>query len=478
MPVTREDVAILRANDPRTPLAVTPVTAVTPLTGGASELLEQVGDVITRYVVLPDPDAWVAVCLFVLHTWAIEAAHATPYLAVVSAEKQSGKTRLIEVLSLIVRQPWHTASTTEAALFRKIEVDTPTLLLDEIDAIFGSNTERTEPLRAALNAGNRRGACVARVIGQGSKMEVADFSVFCPKVLAGIDTGRLPETIADRSVMLHMKRRTEGETVERLRYRFAVEETEPLRDSLRGWAAGAVDHLREVVPGLPDGLGDRAADSWEPLLAIADMAGGLWPDRARAAAIALSTPADNDEVGRGPQLLNGIRTAMAGSPHITTADLLTALNEDEELPFGGWRDGKGLDARILARLLKPYTVKPRTIRVGEGTAKGYRAEDLADAWARYLPAGDVTGVTTSHPEPVATAVTPVTPVTGNATNGHHDADPDSLRAAVQAITAMPETDAERAYARLIGDPHAHTCKCGKELWDSTEESFACCGVTL
>ncbi len=181
-------------------------------------LLERVGALIARYIVLPSGEAKTVLALFVLHTWAIEAAHSTPYVAIVSAEKQSGKTRLLEVMALVVREPWHTASTTEAALFRKIETVEPTLLLDEIDAIFGSATERTEPLRACLNAGNRRGASVARCVGKGTKMEVQDFSAFCPKILAGIDTGRLPETIQDRAVMLRVKRRRDGEHVERLRY--------------------------------------------------------------------------------------------------------------------------------------------------------------------------------------------------------------------------------------------------------------------
>ena len=348
------------------------------------DLLKAVTNILERFVVLPAVEAKEALALFVLHTWAIEAAHATPYMVAVSAEKSSGKTRLLEIMGLMVREPWHTAGASEAALFRKIETVEPTLLLDEIDAIFGSATERTEPLRACLNAGNRRGASVARCIGKGTKMEVRDFSVFCPKVLAGIDTGRLPETISDRAVILHMKRRREDEDVERLRYRFAVDEAAPLRADLEAWAIGAIEELRDAVPDLPVELGDRQADAWEPLFAIADLAGGDWSVRARAAAVELSAPADGDEVGRGTQLLAGIRAALEGREVITTAELLEAINADDELPFGAWRDGKGLDARTLARLLKPYGSRPRTVRIGQETAKGYRAQDLADIFARYL----------------------------------------------------------------------------------------------
>lgn len=350
-----------------------------------SVLLEQIGGFIRRFVVLPEDSAAMAISLFVLHTYAIEAAHATPYLAVVSAEKQSGKTRLLEVLELLVRKPWRTSSTTEAALFRKIERDEPCLLLDEIDAIFGSNVERTEPLRAVLNAGNRRGASATRVVGQGTTMEVRDFAVFCPKVLAGIDTGRLPETIRDRALIVNMKRRHDEERVDRLRVRLVQDEVDRLRLALEAWAEQHVEGLRNAVPNLPEELSDRAGDAWESLLAIADRAGGDWPHRAREAAVSLSMGANVAETSRGTLLLAAIWGAMIGREAIATEELLHTINTDDELPFGGWREGKGLDPRTLARLLKPYGVRPTSVRVGDKTPKGYRADDLRDAWSRYLP---------------------------------------------------------------------------------------------
>ncbi len=351
--------------------------------GHARELLEQVSEFIRRFVVLPSDAATTALALFVLHTWTIEAAEATAYIVVISAEKGSGKTRVLEVLGYLVREPWHTAGVSEAALFRKIEQDEPCLLLDEIDAIFGSNLERTEPLRAALNAGNRRGGRVTRCVPP--KMELGEFSVFSPKALAGIDTGRLPDTIRDRSVILHMKRRRAGEEVERLRHRNVAPEAEPLTDSLRAWAEAASPILRTANPELPDELSDRAADGWEPLLAIADLAGEEWATWARQAAVILSAPGDEDELALGPLLLAGIRRAVDGRQAISTADLLLSINADEELPFGAWNEGRGVEARRLARLLKPYGIKPKSIRMGDGTPKGYALEDLQDAFARYLP---------------------------------------------------------------------------------------------
>lgn len=393
-----------------------------PASPDAGDLLARVGDFTGRFVVLPSDDAETAVALFVLHTWAVEAAETTPYIVLASPERRSGKTKLLEVLALLVREPWHCASASEAALFRKVQLVEPTLLLDETDAIFGSHSERTEPLRALLNAGNRRGASVARVVG--AKLEVKDFSVFCPKVLAGIDTGRLPETVEDRAVTLRMKRRRAGEHVERLRTRLVAPEAAALGAELKGWAAGAIDRLRDAIPELPEELGDRAGDAWEPLFAIADLAGGYWPARARSAAVNLSAAREGDEGSRGTQLLAAIRRAIGDAHAATTNELLKAINADDGLPFGGWSNGKGIDARILARLLKPYAIHPHTVRIGEKTAKGYSVASLADAWARYLPPPEASQPSqASHPaEPASpeslpgdrsvTAVTDVTDVAG------------------------------------------------------------------
>ena len=135
-----------------------------------AELVHEVGTVLDRFVVLPSRAAVLTVSLYVLHTHAFQAAHATPYVVLQSAVKRSGKSRVEEVLEQLVRRPWRIAAASESALFRKIETEQPTLLLDEADAIFGRGTEANEALRGILNAGNRPGASVARVVGEGSTM--------------------------------------------------------------------------------------------------------------------------------------------------------------------------------------------------------------------------------------------------------------------------------------------------------------------
>jgi Protein of unknown function (DUF3631) len=254
------------------------------LQAATSELLDEVIAFTARYVALGEeaarpfnPEA-IAVALWTLHTWALDACDCTPYLCVMSEEKRSGKTRLLEVLRLLVRAPWHVNSVTAPALFRKVEAEQPTMLLDECDAIFAAN----EALRGILNAGNRRGSSVTRCEGKTYR----EYPTFCPKVLSGISSADWPDTVVDRSITITMHRQ-EGH-VQRLRARDAELAALPLQGALELWGRAAVQRLAFARPLIPDALTDRAADAWEPLLAIAELAGGDWSSRSEAAAEALS----------------------------------------------------------------------------------------------------------------------------------------------------------------------------------------------
>lgn len=343
-------------------------------------LLSDIWNMITKYVVLT-PQQADAVTLWVAHTWTFEAADTTPYLWISSPEKRSGKTRLLETLEQLVRDPWFTGQTSSAALFRKIDQDTPTLLFDEVDAMFKGKKELDDDLRGLLNQGHRKwGSSVARV-GQSGNFEIQNFSVFCPKAIAGIGNF-LPDTVADRSIPIELKRKAKPEPVARFRHRSVVEEAEPIRGRLEAWASNNIATVAQSIeaePDLPDTLSDRAADGWEPLVAIADLAGSEWGKRARLAAKLICT--DEEEDGSiGVKLLTDIATVFK-QPKLSTADLLHDLSQLEESQWGDWQ----ITARKLAKWLKAYGIKSRGIRVGDQTPKGYRREDFVDAWSRYVP---------------------------------------------------------------------------------------------
>jgi hypothetical protein len=166
--------------------------------------LDDVAAFVRRYVVVGDTQA-VAIALWAFHTHAFAAAATTPYLSITSAEMESGKTRLLETLELVVARPWFTGRATPAVLARKIDKEAPTLLLDESDAAFQGDREYAEVLRGVLNSGHRRSGRTSICIGQGAAMSYVDLSTFCPKAIAGI--GKLPDTVASRSIAIRLKRK-------------------------------------------------------------------------------------------------------------------------------------------------------------------------------------------------------------------------------------------------------------------------------
>jgi hypothetical protein len=348
----------------------------------ADALLSDVAAVLRRYVVLSDVQL-VALALWVLHTHAIAGAYTTPYVSITSAEKACGKTRLLEVLEVLVARPWFTARTTAAALTRKIEAEQPTLLLDESDAAFKSDKEYAEGLRGLLNSGYRRGGKTTVCVGHSANIKTRDFSTFSAKAIAGI--GELPDTVASRSIPVRLKRRAPDEQIARWKgHRRVDQDAASLRQRLEAWASANTNTLDTAEPEPVEQLGDRAAECWEPLLAIADLAAGDWPQRARSAALVLSAGEATDETSHGVLLLAAMRHAIGDRANIATDELLTAINVNAELPFGGWHDGRGVGPHFLAKHLGAYKIKPKSIRVGDKTPRGYAREDCEDAWSRYL----------------------------------------------------------------------------------------------
>ena len=395
-----------------------------PLSG--SEVLDEVVTFVRRFVVLSSQQAH-ALALWTAHTYSFEAAETTPYIHVTSPEKRSGKTRVLEVEEVLVKDPWFTGRVTPAVLARKIDAECPDLLLDETDAAFGGDKEYAETLRGILNTGHRRGGKTSVCSGQGANITYKDLSTFCPKAIAGI--GKLPDTVADRSIAIVLKRRTAAETVEHFRHRKAESDAATLRERLSAWASTL--QLHDVEPSVPDELDDRAADCWEPLLAIADAAGGEWPQRAREAAVALSGGTGREDASLGVRLLADIKTifTVRKVERIRSAELVPALNAIEEAPWSNL-DKRPLDASRLAKLLDKYEIRPKTVRLDEDTtAKGYDSSWFADAWERYVPASS--GVL---------AVTPVTLSTADAQESSRNMSVEPERDVTPPVHAQPTFD--------------------------------------
>ncbi len=343
-------------------------------------MLDSVATFIQRFVSLSKTQAAV-IALWIAHTHALEASCTTPYLSITSAEKQCGKTRLLEVLSLLVAKPWLTGSVSKAALVRKLDAQTPSLLLDESDAAFGRDKEYSEALRAVLNSGHSREGVASMCVGPN--FEFKDFHVFCPKAIAGI--GKLPDTVADRAIPIRMKRRAPCELVERFRRRLLQVEADRIRGQLAVWIARTISRLKDAKPALPDSLSDRHQDGCEPLLAIADAAGGNWPQKGRDALLEILTGEAAEDNSTGVRLLSDLRDIFdqQRDRSFPTGELLSTLCDANPL-WSDFSHGKSISAGVLARLLKPYGIYHRKLRVGASALWGYQRSSFDDAWTRYL----------------------------------------------------------------------------------------------
>lgn len=347
--------------------------------------LEAIAAYFRRFVICTD-DHYTALALWTAHTYVYEAFDATPYLIITSAEKRSGKTRVFECLQPVIREPLLVASLTEAVLFRAVHAWKPSLLIDETDTIFkakkGELSERQEMIRAVLNAGYRRSGTAIRCAPNG---EPEKFNCYCPKALAGI--GHLPDTVRDRGLSMRLHRRTRDEPIERFRHRTGETDGTKIANQLAAWAPGARILIGNTDPVMPDALDDRAQDSYEVLIAISDLAGGEWPERARTALVRLRQLEQGEQDSFGGTLLADIKLfadRLASMGHIATLDLLALLYEEGEAPWSEWwgeQSGKRA-ARRLAMLLKEYDCEPEQFW-SNGKKRGYKVEAIMGALARY-----------------------------------------------------------------------------------------------
>ncbi|NGO70727.1 DUF3631 domain-containing protein [Streptomyces boncukensis] len=364
-----------------------PVPGTGEGTGGdAAELLDELRSAIARYVILPSREALDAVTLWVAATHLQPAFQHAPRLAVVGPAKRCGKSRLLDVVTETVHKPVITVNASTAAVFRSVTEEPPTLLVDEADTLFGTPkvAEKNEDLRGLLNAGHQRNRPALRISGPEHKP--TEFPTFAMAALAGI--GELPDTIMDRSIVIRMRRRAPGEKVASFRARRDTPGLHGLRDRLEAWAGQVAGQAVEMEPPMP--VEDRAADTWEPLVVVADLAGGQWPATARSACKTMSDyeAGQDEDGGLKTRILADIRSAFAscGNPEaLSTNRLLSVLKEDPEAPWAEYGTN-GLTPRGLQLLLKDYGIQSANIRFPDGgQAKGFARNRFQDAWTRYCP---------------------------------------------------------------------------------------------
>lgn len=357
-------------------------------------LLNEIFEFTGRFIAYPSMNHRIAHILWIVHTHSMEFWDNTPRLAVLSPTKACGKSRVLEVTEPLVPNPVMAVNVTTAYLFRKVgdEAGLPTILYDEIDTVFGRNAGNNEDIRALINAGCRKGAAVGRAKPKGDGFIPEEIPAYCAIALAGIGMNTLPDTVQSRSIIIPMRRRSANESVESWRSRTCLPEGKAIGEKLANWAAGIKDRLDGHIPDMPESVDDRPRDIWEPLISVADAAGGVWPERARVACVALVTESENKTESQSLRLLQDLRVIFGMQDKMFTSSILASLSGIEDAPWATTE----LNPYRLASLLRQYGIKSKDIRIGEEHRKGYTREDLSDAWRRYLP---------SIPEKPATSVT-------------------------------------------------------------------------
>src|SRR5262245_36241089 len=350
---------------------------LSPVPVGGTALLDRLRQIFRRYIVLPK-GAYIALALWVLHAWTYDAGDISPFMVLVSPTKRCGKTSVLILLQYLTPRSELASNISAAALFRYIEKEHPTLLIDEADSFVKDN----EQLRGILNSGHTKTAAyVIRTVEVNGDYQPHRFSTWAPKAIATIRA--LADTLEDRAIVVQLQRKPPGAKVERLRRRdnegFAA-----LRSNAARWAMDKFDKLVDPDPQVPEALNDRAADNWRPLLAIADLAGGEWPQLARQACLTLS--GESPEESLGVMLLADCRSAFGDNAVMRSIDLVARLGADPERPWSEYNRGKPITQRQVAKLLGTFGIISVNVNPpGLAQGKGYRRANFKEAWASDCP---------------------------------------------------------------------------------------------
>ena len=359
-----------------------------------ADLLDEIVATIQTYIVLDSNQAY-GIALWVAFTWFIDDVDIAPLLLITAPEKSCGKSQLLDSVSRLSYKPLSASNCSTSALFRACEMYGPTLFIDEADTFIRENNE----IKGLINAGHTRtNAFVIKVTGDNHEPKM--FRVWGAKAFSGISLEKhLPDATMSRGIIIQLRRKLPHESVSRLRHAEKDLFT-TLTAKLARFSEDFSQEVRTARTILPEGLSDRDQDNWEPLLSIAYCAGEEWYKRGVAAALKLSNSGEKS-VSIANQLLNDIQQVFATKNviRISTAGLISALIEDQELPWSTYNRGKPLSPSQLAKQLRPYSITSKTVRFGHSnTLKGYDLTQFTDAFARYLTPAETPSQGNDAPE--------------------------------------------------------------------------------
>lgn len=347
-------------------------------------LVERIADFIERYVLVPSPEIYQLISLWVLSTYLMDIWEYTGYLFFHSAEPQSGKSRALEVLELLVsNSSGILVSPTESVLFR---MEDKTQFMDEIDT-----WTNKEDLKGVLNAGFRRGGIVPRMEQAFGSYVLKEYHVFNPRVMAGIGVKVLDQTTLDRTFAIGMRRQTATEKREPFRVRKISKEIEQLKTEILNWAQEHRSEVTDIYDGefeYMEEFKDRTIDILQPLAAIMEVMyrghQGLWEARVRLMhAIGTTRKSEDAIVIRDHQILNMLfQHVSREQPLIGTATELVHIccNGSKDRP----------SREETSATLRRYGFRNKSIRMNGESKKRYELsfDALDDLIQRYCREGE------------------------------------------------------------------------------------------
>ena len=373
---------------------VTPEPPALPVDGAA--LLDDLVSYYSKYVRV-NADEYTVLATWVLYCHAFEAFSRTPYLNVSSATYGCGKTQLLEITELVVPQALLVSSTTSAVLARAIDTFHPVLLIDELDQLLAGDKDLLAAVLATINSGYKKSGYRLISEQKGRSWVPRKLSTYCPKILSGISS--LPAVTLSRCIPINMERMLPDDRVAEIDEFIIEPEAEKLRTLARQWASQNQERLRSARPDAPPELGHRQREVSRPLFAVGDIVSGAWPERIRSAVARLfatrdAAPLNDIKI----ELLADIRQAFGDRDRIASADLIDALVNMEDRPWGTWNKGKPMNRHQLGRQLNDFGIYSRPMRLDDGrNLKGYRRDWFEPKWERYLPHSETQTVTSSQP---------------------------------------------------------------------------------
>ncbi len=330
---------------------------------------------LKRHIVMTDDEA-LTTAMWVLHAYTLDAFRISPILTLASPTKRCGKTTTLSILTYMAPRPLAASKITAPTVYRAVDEASPTLLLDEADTFIHTG----KGLIGILNSGHSREGAYAWVTEQRRPRK---FSTWCAKVIAII--GSLPDTLADRSIVVSLRRKRSDEQVTPIRMEIEAEFLDLRRQCVR-WAMDNIQALTQSDPVIPDGLHNRVADNWRPLLAVAEQIGGRTVQRVHEAATRM---ADLDPTQRkhvAELLLEDVSDILSESKgsFITSDALVTALNQMEDRPYAELSSGRPMTKTKLAMILRPFGIAPTVARRRNTVVRGYHAAAFDEAIKRYV----------------------------------------------------------------------------------------------